>query len=367
MALISPSRRLRRTPFSDGVEAAGVKAYTVYNRMLLPTVFESVQADYRHLKDHVQVWDVACERQVELRGPDAGRLMQMLTPRDLRGMLAGQCYYVPIVDETGGMLNDPVAVKLSDDRWWISIADSDLLLWVKGVAHGYRLDVLVDEPDISPLAIQGPKADDLMARVFGDTVRNIRFFRYGLYQFQGRDLVIARSGYSKQGGFEIYVEGSDIGMPLWEALFAAGADLNVRAGCPNGIERVEAGLLSYGNDMTDDNTPHECGLGRFCDTQTAIGCIGRDALLRVAKEGPVQQVRAIAIDGDAVPGCDRAWPVFAGGKKVGQITAAAWSPDFGVNVSIGMVRMTHWDAGTRVEVETPGGMRGAVVQEKFWV
>ena len=311
MALISPSRRLRRTPFSDGVEAAGVKAYTVYNRMLLPTVFESVQADYRHLKDHVQVWDVAVERQVELRGPDAARLMQMLTPRDLRGMLPGQCYYVPIVDETGGMLNDPVAVKLTDDRWWISIADSDLLLWVKGVANGYRLDVLVDEPDISPLAIQGPKSDDLMARVFGESVRSIRFFRYGLYQFEGRDLVVARSGYSKQGGFEIYVEGSDIGMPLWNALFAAGEDLNVRAGCPNGIERVEAGLLSYGNDMTDDNTPHECGLGRFCDTQTAIGCIGRDALLRVAKEGPVQQVRPIASDGEAVPVCDLAWPLFA--------------------------------------------------------
>jgi dimethylsulfoniopropionate demethylase len=367
MALISPSRRLRRTPFSDGVEAAGVKAYTVYNRMLLPTVFESVQADYRHLKDHVQVWDVAVERQVELRGPDAARLMQMLTPRDLRGMLPGQCYYVPIVDETGGMLNDPVAVKLADDRWWISIADSDLLLWVKGVANGYRLDVLVDEPDISPLAIQGPKSDDLMARVFGESVRSIRFFRYGLYQFEGRDLVVARSGYSKQGGFEIYVEGSDIGMPLWNALFAAGEDLNVRAGCPNGIERVEAGLLSYGNDMTDDNTPHECGLGRFCDTQTAIGCIGRDALLRVAKEGPVQQVRPIAIDGEAVPGCDRAWPLFANGKRVGQVTSAAWSPDFKTNVSIGMVRMTHWDAGTKLEVETPDGMRGATVQEKFWL
>ncbi len=367
MAVISPSRRLRRTPFSDGVEAAGVKAYTVYNRMLLATMFESVQADYRHLKDHVQIWDVAVERQVELRGPDAARLMQMLTPRDLRGMMPGQCYYVPIVDETGGMLNDPVAVKLSEDRWWISIADSDLLLWVKGIANGYRLDVLVDEPDISPLAVQGPKADDLLERVFGETIRSIRFFRYGIYQFEGRDLVVARSGYSKQGGFEIYVDGSDIAMPLWNALFAAGEDLNVRAGCPNNIERIEGGLLSYGNDMTDDNTPHECGLGRFCDTQTAIGCIGRDALLRVAKEGPVQQVCPISIHGDAVPGIDRAWSVFAGGKRVGQVTSAAWSPDFETNVAIGMVRMTHWDAGTSVEVETPDGMRKATVKEKFWI
>ena len=366
MALISPSRRLRRTPFSEGVEAAGVSAYTVYNRMLLPTVFESVEADYRHLKDHVQVWDVAVERQVELRGPDAGRLMQMLTPRDLRSMLPGQCYYVPIVDETGGMLNDPVAIKLSEDRWWISIADSDLLLWVKGIANGYRLDVLVDEPDVSPLAVQGPKSDDLMARVFGDRVRDIRFFRFDMFQFMGRDLAIARSGYSKQGGFEIYVEGSDLGMPLWNALFEAGEDLNVRAGCPNGIERVEGGLLSYGNDMTDDNTPHECGLGRFCDTQTAIGCIGRDALLRVSKEGPVQQIRPIAIDGDKVPSCDRPWPLYANGKKVGQVTSAAWSPDFQTNVSIGMVRMTHWDEGTRVEVETQDDMRTATVREKFW-
>ncbi|MEQ9036891.1 MAG: dimethylsulfoniopropionate demethylase [Silicimonas sp.] len=367
MAEISLSRRLRRTPYSPGVEAAGVLAYTVYNHMLLPTVFRSIREDYKHLKSAVQVWDVACERQVELRGPDAGRLMQMLTPRDLRGMLPGQCYYVPIVDETGGMLNDPVAVKLAEDRWWVSIADSDLLFWINGVANGWRLDVLVDEPDVSPLAVQGPKADDLMARVFGDAVRDIRFFRFGMFDFQGRDMVVARSGYSKQGGFEIYVEGEDIGMPLWNALFEAGRDLDVRAGCPNLIERIEGGLLSYGNDMTDDNTPHECGLGRFCNTQTAIGCIGRDALLRVAKEGPVKQIRAIEIEGGPVPPCDRWWPVTAGGQTVGRVSSAAWSPDFNANVAIGMVRMTHWEPGTRVDIGLPGETRTGIVQEKFWI
>lgn len=367
MALISPSRRLRRTPFSDGVEAAGVTAYTVYNHMLLPTVFRSVQEDYHHLKTAVQIWDVAVERQVEIRGPEASRLVQMLTPRDLRGMWPGQCYYVPIVDETGGMLNDPVAVKLAEDRWWISIADSDLLLWIKGIANGYRLDVLIDEPDVSPLAVQGPKADDLMARVFGESVRDIRFFRFSHFDFQGRNMVIARSGYSKQGGFEIYVEGGDIGMDLWNALMEAGKDLDVRAGCPNGIERIEGGLLSYGNDMTRDNTPHECGLGRFCNTATAIGCVGRDALLRVTKEGPVQQIRPLAIEGSALPGCDRVWTIKSKGHTVGHVTSAAQSPDFGEGVAIAMLRMTHWDPGTQVQVETPEGTRDAVVRDKFWI
>jgi Glycine cleavage system T protein (aminomethyltransferase) len=281
-------------------------------------------------------------------------------------VLPGQCLYVPIVDETGGMLNDPVAVKLAEDRWWISIADSDLLFWVKAVAHGWRLDVLVEEPDVSPLAVQGPKADDLMARVFGEAVREVRFFRFGQFAFEGRWLVVARSGYSKQGGYEIYVEGSDLGMPLWHALMEAGRDLDVRAGCPNLIERIESGLLSYGNDMTRENTPHECGLGRFCNTQTAIGCIGRDALLRVAMEGPVRQIRPIAIAGGPVPPCVELWPVTVGGKPVGRVSSAVWSPDFGTNVAIGMVRMTHWDPGTALTVETPDGPREAVVQETFW-
>ncbi|MFT5742449.1 MAG: dimethylsulfoniopropionate demethylase [Paracoccaceae bacterium] len=366
MALISPSRRLRRTAFSDGVEAAGVKAYTSYNHMLLATVFRSLTEDYRHLKDAVQLWDVACERQIEVRGPDASRLMQMLTPRDLRKMQPGMCYYVPMVDETGGMLNDPVAVKLAEDRYWISIADSDLLFWVKGLAYGFRLDVLVDEPDVSPLAIQGPRADELAARVFGQGVRDIKFFRFGRFEFQGRQMVVARSGYSRQGGFEIYVEGSDIAMPLWNALMEAGRDLDVHAGCPNAIERVEGGLLSYGNDMTRDNTPHEAGLGRFCSTQTAIGCVGRDALLRVAKEGPVKEIRAVRIEGD-LPPCDRAWPLMDGQQQVGAVTSAAWSPDFETNVAIGMVRMTHWDPATDLDVVTQAGVFPAIVNETFWI
>jgi len=231
--LLSISRRIRNTPFSRRVAEAGVTAYTVYNHMLLPTVFESLEADYRHLKSRVQVWDVACERQVEIRGPDAGRLTQMLTPRDLSTMTVAQCFYTPMVDETGGMLNDPVTLKIADDCFWVSIADSDLLLWIKGLAYALHLEVDVNEPDVSPLAVQGPGADELVSRVFGQQVRGIKFFRFQEIEFQGQSMPVARSGYSRQGGFEIYLTDSKLGEPLWDALMDAGADLDVRAGGPN--------------------------------------------------------------------------------------------------------------------------------------
>ncbi|MCE8511436.1 dimethylsulfoniopropionate demethylase [Ruegeria pomeroyi] len=363
MASIFPSRRVRRTPFSSGVEAAGVKGYTVYNHMLLPTVFESLQADCAHLKQHVQVWDVACERQVSIKGPDALRLMKLISPRDMDRMADDQCYYVPTVDHRGGMLNDPVAVKLAADHYWLSLADGDLLQFALGIAIARGFDVEIEEPDVSPLAVQGPKADDLMARVFGDAVRDIRFFRYKRLAFQGVELVVARSGWSKQGGFEIYVEGSELGMPLWNALFAAGEDLNVRAGCPNNIERVESGLLSYGNDMTRENTPYECGLGKFCNSPEDY--IGKAALAEQAKNGPARQIRALVIGGD-IPPCQDAWPLLADGRRVGQVGSAIHSPEFGVNVAIGMVDRSHWAPGSTMEVETPDGMRPVTVREGFW-
>ena len=355
------SRRIRQTPFSERVEAAGVKVYSVYNHMLLPVLFESLEADCAHLKRHVQIWDVACERQVEVRGRDAARLIQMLTPRDLSRLAIGQCYYTPMVDDAAGMLNDPVTLKLDDQRFWISIADSDLLLWVKGLAFGLGLDVEVDEPDVSPLAVQGPKADDLMARVFGERVRSIGFFRFERLEFAGRPLVVARSGYSKQGGFEIYLEGQDLGPRLWDDLMAAGADLEVRAGGPNGIERIEGGLLSYGSDMTRENNPYECGLGRLCKPEVVTDCIGREALLRIAATGPARQIRGLWIAGEPLPFCLEPWPVAAGGEIVGQVNSAVWSPDLASNIAIGMVLRSHWEPGTQVVIETDHGARDATI------
>lgn len=363
MTLISPSRRVRRTPFSDGVEAAGVEAFTVYNRMFLPTMFRSVEEDYHHLKSAVQLWDVSCERQVQITGPDARELIQLLTPRDLAKMKDDQCFYVPIVDETGGMLNDPVLLQPDADRYWISIADSDLLLWVKGFAAARGFDVEVTEPDVSPLGIQGPKSDDLAAALFGDKVRDLRFFRHMKVEFQGREFTMSRTGYSKQGGFELYLEGSEYGMMLWDALMEAGKSMDVHAGCPNLIERVEGGLLSYGNDMTEENSPHECGLGKFCNSDADF--LGKDRIAREAAEGPDRRVAPISIDGK-LPLCDRAWPVLIGDTQVGQVTSAIWSPDFNTNVAIGMINRGFDDPGTSFQIQTQAGLRDAVVAPKFW-
>ena len=361
--VLSVSRRTRRTPFSDRIEALGVKAYTVYNHTLLASVFRSLEEDYRHLKQHVQLWDVSCERQVEVYGPDAARLAQMMTPRDLSRAVAGQCLYAPLVDEAGGLVNDPVLLKLSDDRFWLSIADSDVLLWAKGLAVGLGLDVTLEEPPVTPLAVQGPKAEDLMARVFGEAVRSIRFFRFDWLPFRGRPLIVARSGWSKQGGFEIYLDDPALGVDLWDALWEAGQPFEVRPGCPNGIERIEGGLLSYGNDMSLANNPFECGLDRYCHLDRPIEFLGRKALEAVKAEGPQLLIRGISFEGETCPPCIEPWRVMAGPAWVGGLTSAAYSPDLASNIAIAMLHRGYWEPGTAVEVETPEGLRPGNVTE----
>ena len=350
--ILSISRRTRRTPFTDKNTSHGVSGYTVYNHMLLPTVFESLEADYHHLKKHVQVWDVSCQRQIEVSGPDAAELIQMLTPRNLAKMKDDQCYYLPVVDRNGGLLNDPVTVKHNENRWWISIADSDLMLWVKGLAAGKEMNVNIFEPDVWPLAVQGPKSNTLMARLFGEDIVALKFFRHRKAKFMDTEFTIARSGFSVQGGFEIYVEGAKYAEPLWDALFDAGKDLNVRAGCPNLIERIEGGLLSYGNDMTIDNTPYEAGLGRFCKGVTADSCIGADVLRLEQNSGPKQQIRGLKISGEPISSPPKPWPITVDGIRAGQVTSCAWSPDLQINIALGMVLAAHWDVGTQVTVQT---------------
>ena len=352
-------RRLRRSPFTHLAEAAGASGWTIYNHMLLPVIYRSAQEDYAHLKRAVQVWDVAAERQVEVTGPDAAALVQALTPRRVHDAKVMRCYYVPIVDRDGMMLNDPLLLRPDEERWWLSIADSDVTLMAKGFAAGRKLDVTITEPDVNPLAVQGPRANELMGRVFGSEVADLKFFAAGRFPFEGKQLIVARSGWSGQGGFEIFVEGTDICEPLWHALFEAGEDLDVRAGCPNGIERIEAGLLSYGNDMTAQDDPFECGLARYVDEGT--DCIANDALR--ARVEPSRKLRGLLIDGDPLPGLTSNWIVNGTEGRAGHVTSAANSPDHGRGIGIAMLDRRFWNVGTSVTVACPDGPRAATVAD----
>ncbi len=355
-AKLSVSRRQRSTPYTPRVEALGVTDYSIVNHTILPKGFgRSVEEDYWHLREHVQLWDVSCQRQVELKGCDAARLVQLMTPRDMRQAKVGQCFYAPIIDQHAAMLNDPIIQKLADDWFWLSIADSDLLLWAKGLAVGYNLDVHIDEPDVSPLAVQGPKSDDVMACVFGEAVREIGFFKFVHLDFNGHPLLVARTGYSKQGGFEIYLDDSSLGLDLWDAIWEAGQAFNIAPGSPNLIERVEGGLLSYGNEMTRENNPLECGMAQYCCFDPNIDYIGKLALGEINQHGPDRMIRGVLFDGDRTPACANTWQLSVDGLYAGAISTAAWSPRKKANVSLGMLEKDYWTDGQVVTVHCGDG------------
>ena len=326
MPELAISRRTRSTPFTSRVTEGGVSAYTVYNHMLLPATFRGVEADYHHLCEHVQVWDVSAERQIQIQGPDANKLVQWMTPRDISMAQDDQCFYLPLCDEDGSLINDPVGIKVDQQTWWLSIADSDVMLWAKGLAKGAGLDVKVTEPHVGPIAIQGPKADELMRRVYGDIVDDIRFFRYRRLPFQGHEMIVARSGWSKQGGFEVYVDNDAVGQALWDELFTKGEDLNVGHGCPNQIERMESGLMSFGNDMDYRHTPLQCGLDKFCHLDRDIESLSIRALKEQKESGiPSRLVGVIAHEMPAQPAYVK---LLIDGAEVGEITSQCLSAKY---------------------------------------
>lgn len=362
-ATILPSRRLRATPYSARVASTGATGYTVYNHMWLPTVFEGLREDYAHLKKYAQIWDVSVERQVEIAGPDAHKLACMISARDLSKAQVGRCYYAPICDQFGKMINDPVALRIADDKYWFSIADSDLLLWVQGLALGLNLDVQICEPDVSPLAIQGPMAEDLMVDVFGEEIRDIKFFRFAAFPFKGRMLNIARSGWSKQGGFEIYLDDSALGEDLWDAIWAKGEKYNLKPGCPNLIERIESGLLSYGNDMNRKDTPLEIGLEKFINLDGEADFIGKEALIAQRDAGVKKRLMGIEMDGAEMTPVSMPEGVFVDGVQVGSLTSAVYSPDYAGNIGFTMIAVEHAYDGAIVEVQSAQGTRKGVICE----
>ena len=351
---IAKSRRLRGTPYTSRIEKQGVTAYTIYNHMLLPAAFGSIEDSYHHLKQYVQIWDVAAERQVEISGKDSAKLVQLMTCRDLSKSKDGRCYYCPIIDDNAGLINDPVVLRLNENKWWVSLADSDVILFAKGLAIGNKFDVKIFEPDVDIMAIQGPKSFELMEKVFGDKIVNLKFFGFDYFEFGGDKHLIARSGWSKQGGYEIYVEHNVSGLKLYDHLFEIGKEFNIKPGCPNLIERIESGLLSYGNDIDNGDNPYECGFDKYINIDSEVNFLGKEKLKKIKSEGIKKKLMGVMLDIDKISITGSLELSDQNNNIIGELRSACYSPHFKKVIGIAMMKKSYWNIDQDVKASING-------------
>jgi len=354
--LIAFSTRVRRSPFFEATRRWGCRAYTVYNHMYLPATYAGGEAEYWKLVEDVTLWDVAAQRQVEITGPDAAHFAQLLTSRDLSRCAVDQCRYVLLLADDGGIINDPVMLRLGENHFWFSVADSDVLLWARGVAVDRGLDVEITEPDVSPLQLQGPKASIVLSSVLGNWVEDLGFFRMRQTELDGVPLVVSRTGWSGEKGFEIYLRDGRHGDALWERLMEAGKPHGIAPAAPNQIRRIEAGMLSHGNDMTLDDNPFEVGLERFVDLDMEADFIGKSALQKISAAGVSRRLVGIEIGGEALSGFNADnRPLLEGGNRVGRITSSVYSPRLKKNIGLAMLASGSAGEGHRLILSSDAG------------
>ena len=358
---IAKSRRLRSTPYTSRIEKQGVTAYTVYNHMLLPAAFGSIEESCDHLKKNVQVWDVAAERQVEISGKDSAKLVQLMTCRDLSKSKIGRCYYCPIIDNNGNLVNDPVILKLKEDKWWISIADSDVIFFAKGLAVGNNYNVKIIEPNVNIMAIQGPKSFDLMEKVFGKKIKDLKFFGFDYFDFKKTKHLIARSGWSKQGGFEIYVENTKSGQDLYDYFFEIGKEFDLKPGCPNLIERIESGLLSYGNDFDNNDNPFECGFEKYVNLDSDIVFLGKEKLKKIKSDGIKKKLMGVKIGIDKINLTKSLKIKNNNDELIGELRSACYSPHFEKVIGIAMINEPYCKASESLKLEIDGNSLPLIV------
>jgi len=354
LSLVQRGARLRRTPYFAATQRYGAKAYTVYNHMLFPVRFADFEEEYWHLINDVTLWDVSVERQVEITGPDAFMLADRLTPRDLGRCAVGQGKYVAITAYDGGVINDPVLLRLGENHFWLALADSDVLLWARAVAHAFGFRVNVREPDVSPLQVQGPKAKEVVRTLFGEKVVGLRYYWFVETSLEGIPVVVTRTGWTGEVGYEIYLRDGSRGDELWERIMDAGRPHGIRPTGPSDIRRIEAGILNWGADITLDDNVYQVGLDRLVDEAKSADYIGREALARIRREGVTRKLVGIEIAGDPLDLNPEKWPVRAGAEVVGRVTSAVWSPRLRKNIGYAMVPVTHAAPGGTLAVELPG-------------
>ena len=328
--LINTSNRIRSTPFTTRNEMAGVKKYTVYNNTLLPTIFKSLKEDYYHLIENVQLWDVCAQRVIEVKGSKSLSLMQYLFCRDFSNISSGKAYYAPIVNFEGGLLNDPVVFCIADNYFLISLSDSDLFNWISAINNSKGFYSEVRETDIFTIAIQGPKSEKLAKKIFGKEIQNLKFFNFIKLPFNEEEIMISKTGYSKQSGYEILLINPNKAIMLWDLIMEKGKEFNIRVGCPNMIERVENNLLSYGNEMTLKDTPYDCGLGNFCNLDTDYEFIGKSSLMKKKQLGFEKDIFKIQfnLEIEDKPIFFNNISIFKKDVEIGKATSIVWSPKY---------------------------------------
>ena len=360
--------QIRKSPFFNGTVRWGATDFSVYNHMYIPRSFGDPEQNFWNLVNDAILCDVAVERQVEIAGPDAAAFVQLLTPRNLSQCAVGQCKYVLITNESGGILNDPVLLRLEENRFWLSLADSDVLMWAQGVATHAGLDVTLCEPDVSPLQLQGPKSGDIMATLFGEAIRDLKYYWLDHFELDGIPLVISRTGWSSELGYELYLLDGSQGEALWEKLMAVGEPMGLKPGHTSSIRRIEGGMLSYHADMDAHTNPFELGLDRLVDLEMPANFIGKAALKQVQQQGISRQQVGLELDGEPLPGPNtQFWPVEVNGEVIGKVTSAVYSPRLKKNIALAMVPIGHSAVGTTCTVQLTGETRsGTIVPKPFY-
>ena len=360
--------QIRKSPYFDATVRWGAKAFSVYNHMYIPRDFGDPEQNFWNLVNDAILCDVAVERQVEITGPDAAKFTQLLTPRDISTCAVGQCKYVLITNAEGGIINDPVLLRLGGNHFWLSLADSDVLLWAQGVAVHAGMDVNITEPDVSPMQLQGPKSGEVMRALFGDQINDLKYYWLRELELDGIPLIVSRTGWSSELGYELYLRDRSRGDELWERIMAAGVPLGLKAGHTSSIRRIEGGMQSYHADMTIETKPYELGMDRLIQVDMPADFIGKMALQRIRSEGVSRRQVGLILEGQPLTGPNtRFWSIYSGDKKVGKVTSAIYSPRLKRNIALAMVSSEMAEIDTQFRVaQGVDSMNASVVECPFY-
>ena len=357
--------QIRKSPYFDSTVKWGATGFSVYNHMYIPRDFGNPEQNFWNLIEKSILCDVAVERQVEITGPDAYKFTQLLTPRDLSKLAVGQCKYVLIINNEGGILNDPVLLRLSENHFWLSLADSDVLLWAQGVAVNSGLNVKITEPDVSPLQLQGPTSGKIMVKLFGESIKDLKYYWLKEYNLDEIPLIVSRTGWSSELGYEIYLRDGSKGNDLYEKIMNAGKEHGLQPGHTSSIRRIEGGMLSYHADADINTNPFELGLDRLVNLDSDFNFIGKEALKKIKKKGIKRKQVGLELDCNPLKGPNTTfWSVLCDGKKIGKVTSAVYSPRLKKNIALAMIEINQSKVGNNFKVMTDGGEISCTIVEK---